>query len=77
MIIDHCEQGSDEWFAAKCGVPSSTKFDKVITTTGKLSKQAEAYMNRLAGERILGRAEDTYQSAAMLAGIEMEEEARL
>mgnify|MGYP001570914390 FL=1 len=75
MIID-CIQGTPAWFAARCGVPSASNFDMIITTTGERSKQREKYLYRLAGEKVAGKQEETYQNAAMLRGIEMEVEAR-
>lgn len=76
MKILLCEQRSPEWFAARCGIPTSSNFDKVVDTAGKPSKQREKYLFKLAGERIIGQSEETYQNAAMLRGIEMESEAR-
>lgn len=76
MITLDVLQGSPEWFAARCGVPSASNFDKILTTTGTPSKQAQKYLYQLAGERITGKPEETYQNAAMTRGIEMEAEAR-
>jgi hypothetical protein len=76
MRTINCEQGTDAWFAARCGVPSSSNFDKIVTMKGELSKQAEKYMFKLAGELVSGRTEESYQNAAMLRGIELEAEAR-
>jgi hypothetical protein len=76
MKIIHCEQRTDEWFAARLGVPSASSFDKIITTKGELSKQAQKYLYKLAGEKVSGRAEDMFQSAAMQRGCELEDEAR-
>jgi hypothetical protein len=53
-IID-VEQGSIEWLQAKLGIPSASEIDKVVTPTGKLSKQSLAYAYRLVAERLLGR----------------------
>lgn len=76
MIILDCEQLSEEWFSARCGTPSASNFDKIVTTKGAPSKQVEKYLYQLAGERITGIKEETYQNAAMLRGIELEGEAR-
>jgi len=76
MRIIECVQNSPEWFAARCGIPTSSNFDKIITADGKPSKQRQKYLYQLAGERSAGKAEETYQNAAMLRGIEMEDEAR-
>ena len=76
MRIIDCIQGSEEWLKARCGIPTSSNFDKIVTTKGEPSKQREKYLYRLAVERITKRSEETYQSEAMLKGKELEEEAR-
>ncbi len=76
MKIIDCVQGTPEWLAAKCGVPSSSDFDKIITIDGKVSKQRERYLYQLAGERITKQKEESYQNANMLRGLELEDEAR-
>jgi putative phage-type endonuclease len=76
MIALEIVQGTAEWLAARCGTPSASNFDKIVTTTGAPSKQAQKYMYKLAGERITGMPEEAYQNGAMLRGIEMEAEAR-
>ncbi len=75
QVID-CTQGSLEWYAAKCGVPSASNFDKLLTVVGKPSKQRTKYLYRLAGETITGTQEESYQSEAMLRGRVVEGEAR-
>ena len=69
-------QYSDEWWAAKRGKPSASKMDRIITSSGKPSKQREGYLWELAAERISGISSSTYQSQAMLDGIEKEAESR-
>lgn len=76
MRIIKCEQGTEEWFAARLGVPSSSLFDKIITTAGKPSTSAKKYMYKMAGELVSGTREESYQNAAMTRGIELEVEAR-
>jgi exodeoxyribonuclease (lambda-induced) len=76
MIIIDAPQRSAEWYAARCGVPSASSFDKIITVDGKPSKQAMKYLYQLAGERITGKAEESYVNGAMQRGIELEAEAR-
>ena len=61
---------------ARCGIPSASNFDKIITTKGEPSKQREKYMYQLAAEAVTGVKEESYQNAAMTRGIEMEAEAR-
>lgn len=76
MKIYDFEQRSEEWFAIRCGKPTASSFDKIVTAKGEPSKQSQKYLYKTAGEHIAGIAEETYQSAAMLRGIELEEEAR-
>lgn len=76
MKILNMPQGSDEWFKIRIGLPTSSNFDKIITTEGKPSKQKEKYLYTVAGEKVSGIKEDTFQSFAMQKGIEKEVEAR-
>lgn len=76
MKIINCEQGSEEWFSARCGIPSASNFDKIVTLKGEPSKQREKYLFTLAAERISGKKEETYSNFAMQRGIELEDEAR-
>lgn len=77
MIILDIPQQSEEWFSARCGIPSASNFKKIITSTGKPSTQAKKYMYQLAGERLLGRKEETYSNYHMERGNALEGEARL
>ncbi len=76
MKIFDCIQGSDEWYAARCGIPTSSNFDKIITSKGVSSKQRDKHLWKLAGERIVGISEAGYKSGAMQEGQIKEEEAR-
>lgn len=76
IIIDTFEQYSEEWYAAIAGNPGASNIDKIITTTGARSKQREDFMMQLAGERICGKPEETFQSLAMQKGKEREPAAR-
>lgn len=76
-IIDDIDQLSSEWFEIRAGRPTASCFDQILTPTGLSSKQAKKYMYTLAGERITRKKEETFQSQAMLDGIEREEKARL
>ena len=76
MIICNVEQLTTEWFAARCGIPTASNFDKIVTTKGDPSKSAKKYMYQLAGEAITGIKEETYQNGQMQRGIELEAEAR-
>lgn len=76
MRIIDCDQESPEWFKARCGIPTSSCFDKIVDIKGNRSKQREGYLYQLAGERITKKSEDPFQSDAMKRGKELEDEAR-
>ncbi len=50
MIELDVTQGSDEWHAARLGIPTASNFGKILTPTGKASTQAEAYRMKLLAE---------------------------
>ena len=70
-IVD-CEQRSPEWYEARRGIVTASTIGSLITTKTALvadnvHSRSLAYL--LASERITGRTEDTYQSAAMWRGV--------
>ena len=69
MLSLDIEQRTQEWHDARRGIPTSSNFDKIITTKGEPSKQATKYMYRLAGERVSGISEEQYQNGNMQRGI--------
>lgn len=75
MTILELEQGTEAWHIARCGMPTASNFDLIVTTKGERSKQREKYMFQLAGERIIGKPEATYTNEDMLRGQQMEMEA--
>ena len=74
MEILTMEQGSPEWFAARCGLATSSKFSDVLAK-GK-GETRLTYIKKLACERITGRGQDSYKSAWMQRGTELEPQAR-
>jgi len=76
IVEDSFEQRDPQWYEAKAGVPSAGSAAKIITTKGEPSKQAKDYMYQLAGEKIIGRIDESYTSLAMQQGIDREDEAR-
>lgn len=77
MIINNCEQGTEEWFMARLGIPTSSNFSKIITPTGKLSTQSLGYQDQLMAEFILGVPSEGYVNSDMETGSEREPEARI
>lgn len=67
-------QGSPEWFAARLGIPTASKFSDVMAK-GE-GKTRRTYMTKLAGEIISGSVADHYRNADMDRGNEWEAEAR-
>lgn len=76
-IID-CVQGEPEWFKARMGMPTSSKFATVMAAAqeGKERKTRNKYMRQLAGELITGEPMETFQNQHMERGKVMEDEAR-
>ena len=44
------EQGSPEWHQDRLGIVTGTGIQKIVTSTGKASTQAETYMNQLIAD---------------------------
>lgn len=73
-IID-CEQGTPEWFAARLGIPTASRFSDVLAK-GEGKTRAK-YLRELAGELLAGEPEgDTFTNAHMERGKLLEGEAR-
>ena len=73
MEIIDCVQGSDEWFAAKLGMVSSSHFKEVLNKkTGR-----KLYMRKVAGERLSGANESSFSNKNMQDGIDLEPDAKL
>lgn len=77
MQIHTMEQGTDEWFAARCGVPTASEFSKLITGTGKASDQMADYAALLAAELYAGSQLERWEGNAWTErGHELEDAAR-
>lgn len=76
MRIIECEQGSPEWLQARLGVPSASSYAKLITTTGRSSAQADAYINQLVAERLTGEPTFFQVTDPMQRGMDLEPLAR-
>jgi hypothetical protein len=76
--IINCEQGSEEWFAARAGIPTASEFSTVLAVGPKGGKSATrvAYLNKLVGEIITGEPMVNFVSPDMERGKLMEDEAR-
>jgi len=72
------EQGSEDWFRARAGIPTASRFATVMAQglKGESSKTRRTYMLQLAGEILTGKPMDGYSNAHMERGHEMEPDAR-
>lgn len=76
MITLDCKQGSQEWLAARIGIPTASCYDKIITPkTRKPSASADRYIWNLLAEWLTGQSLDESVSQWMERGTEMESEA--
>lgn len=80
MIFVNCTQGTPEWFAARAGVITASKFADAVSTlkSGDFSQASKDYAYKVAIERIYGETtEDTYVTWEMRRGTELEPLARI
>ncbi len=80
MIVHDMEQGTEEWFKVRAGIPTASEFSTVMANGrgGAESKTRRTYMLKLAGERITGEPmENTLATNPhIMRGKVMEDEAR-
>ncbi|MEE9158952.1 MAG: YqaJ viral recombinase family protein [Gammaproteobacteria bacterium] len=77
MEVLELEQLTEDWFEAKAGIPSVSRFSDFITPArGDYSKSAIRYIARLIRETVSGPVHG-YTSDAMMYGIATEAEARM
>lgn len=72
------EQRTSEWHRARLGIPTASRFEKIITPSGAPSSQAQSYLCRLICERLFDRSfEDHVDTKWMKHGRDTEDEAAL
>lgn len=71
------EQNGEAWDHARLGIPTASQYGTVISKGrgNAPSKTRRTYMLKLIGERMTGEKADNFQTAAMVRGHEMEDEA--
>jgi hypothetical protein len=71
-------QGSQEWLQARCGKVTASRVHDIVATTksGGYTAGRKNYLAELVTERLTGVPAPSYQSPAMLWGIECEHKAR-
>ena len=76
MITYHKEmiQGSDEWFAVRCGLLTASEMHLIITPTLKMAsnEKERAHLYELLAQRVTRYVEPSYVGDAMLRGQEDE-----
>jgi len=78
MIIHDLEQGTEEWRTLRAGMPTSSNFSSLVTSTGKLSKSIEAYAMTLAADKFAGKDLRVFTGTTYTErGNELEAEARM
>jgi len=71
------EQGSDEWFKARAGIPTGSCFGRILTPSGSLSDQRDKYIDDLCGDWLMGKPDpDDFKSYWMDRGNRLEPDAR-
>jgi putative phage-type endonuclease len=77
MRLIECEQGTEEWHAARLGrVTASRVTDVIAKTKSGYSTSRANYMAELVAERLTGTAAQAFVNDAMRRGSEVEPEAR-
>jgi putative phage-type endonuclease len=74
--INNCDQGTDEWLAARKGKLTASRADEIITPTGKLSAGARKLMIKLTRECIIDDPNKEKTTPAMQWGHDYEPIAR-
>lgn len=67
-----CNQGTEEWFQARLGVPSASKTNDILSGGKGITRKT--YMRKLAGEIITGEPAESYTNIHMERGQLLEPE---
>lgn len=78
MQVFDFEQGSEDWFRCRMGIPTASEFATVMASGrgGGESKTRRTYMLKLAGEILTGDPMEGFSNAHTERGHELEPEAR-
>ncbi len=71
------EQGTQEWFAARCGFVTASKIADLMakTKTGEAASRAN-YLAKIVAERLTGKPAESFSNASMQWGTDTEPMAR-
>lgn len=75
MKVHDVQQGTSAWLHLRAGIPTASEFDRILTPTGRVSAQAEAYMLGLLAERMMGHPRKEFISLWMGRGSGLEPDA--
>jgi hypothetical protein len=76
MKIIDCAQYSEEWYQARLGIPTASRFDSIVTPVKwEASESQDGYIADLLAEWWCGHSFDTVSTAPMQRGSDMEYEA--
>ena len=77
MTILELEQGTPEWFTARLGIPTASRYKDIVTPArGDKSKSYMTYLYELLAERVTGESADGFTNEWMQRGNELEPHAR-
>jgi putative phage-type endonuclease len=78
MILETATQRDADWYAARCGKATASRFKDAMATlkNGQPAQAQRDYLTELVVERLTGRAIQKFTTAAMLWGTEQEAAAR-
>lgn len=74
LEIFDCEQGTAEWFEARRGIVTASRFSDVLAKGQGITRRK--YLLTLAGEAITGECAESFSNAHMERGHAMEADAR-
>lgn len=77
MIVHDCKQGSEAWLLKRCGLPTASEFDNLISPEMKprTGETPKTYLLKKLAERIMGYPAQSFTGGAMEQGSILEGEA--
>ena len=67
MILETADQRTEDWYAARCGKATASRFKDVLAKlkNGNAAVDRQRYLTELVVERLTGQPVPTYENAAM------------
>ncbi len=76
MKIHDVQQKSEAWFQLRLGIPTSSEFSRIVTSTGEPSKSRSGYARQLAAELYAGASLNSWGGNVSLdRGVHLEDDA--